>query len=108
MHGKGGLSMDGLDRIAECLDLNLTAADKPKTKRKASRIMASISTDRKRQPENLLFGPEPQTQDHLFGRGADEDGANRQGRTSRIWRPRCLADMPRTPRLRSGWGVVMT
>ena len=29
MHGKGGLSMDGLDRIAECLDLNLTAGDKP-------------------------------------------------------------------------------
>ena len=33
IHGKGGLSMDGLDRIAECLGLNLTtaiAAQKPK------------------------------------------------------------------------------
>jgi transcriptional regulator with XRE-family HTH domain len=29
MHGKGGLSMDGLDRIAECLGLNLTTGDKP-------------------------------------------------------------------------------
>jgi len=32
MHGKGGLSVDGLDRIAECLGLNLTAG-KPRPKK---------------------------------------------------------------------------
>lgn len=29
MHGQGGLSMDGLDRIAECLGLNFTTGEKP-------------------------------------------------------------------------------
>ena len=29
MHKDGGLSMDGLDRIADCLGLNLTTESKP-------------------------------------------------------------------------------
>jgi len=29
MHGKGGLSIDGLDRIADCLGLNLTTENRP-------------------------------------------------------------------------------
>ena len=29
MYGKGGLSMAGLDRIAECLGVNLTTVAKP-------------------------------------------------------------------------------
>ncbi|MCX7429001.1 MAG: hypothetical protein NTW96_25665 [Planctomycetia bacterium] len=33
MHKRGGLSMDGLDLIAECLGLNLTTATKPRTKK---------------------------------------------------------------------------
>lgn len=32
MYGKGGLSVDGLDKIADCLGLNL-AADKPSPKK---------------------------------------------------------------------------
>lgn len=33
MHGKGGLSMDGLDRIADCLGLNLTTEGKPQRRK---------------------------------------------------------------------------
>ena len=33
LHGKGGLSMDGLDRIAECLGLSSTAARTPRAKK---------------------------------------------------------------------------
>ena len=36
MHGKGGLSMDGLDRLAECLGLELVAKP-PARKRKKGR-----------------------------------------------------------------------
>jgi len=32
MHGRGGLSMDGLDLIAECLKVNLTTAKKSRAK----------------------------------------------------------------------------
>ena len=35
MQGKGGLSIDGLDRIADCLGLNLTTEDKPPNVRKS-------------------------------------------------------------------------
>ncbi len=33
LHGKGGLSMDGLDSIADCLGLNLTTVSKPRAKK---------------------------------------------------------------------------
>lgn len=33
MHGKGGLSVDGLDRIADCLGLNITTGSKPRKRK---------------------------------------------------------------------------
>ncbi|MHB1033514.1 MAG: helix-turn-helix domain-containing protein [Pirellulales bacterium] len=33
MSGKGGLSVEGLDKIADCLGLNLTTEQVPKTKK---------------------------------------------------------------------------
>ncbi len=33
MHNKGGLSIDGLDRITECLGLTLAPANKAKSKK---------------------------------------------------------------------------
>lgn len=33
MHGKGGLSMDGLDAIADCLQLSLTSPTTRRTKK---------------------------------------------------------------------------
>jgi DNA-binding phage protein len=33
MHGKGGLSMDGLDRIAECLGVGLTTPAQPRSQK---------------------------------------------------------------------------
>jgi len=33
IHGKGGLSMEGLDSIADCLGLNLTTVSKPRAKK---------------------------------------------------------------------------
>jgi transcriptional regulator with XRE-family HTH domain len=33
MHGKGGLSMEGLDAIADCLSLTLTTAKAPRAKK---------------------------------------------------------------------------
>ena len=33
MHDEGGLSMDGLDRIADCLGLNLSTETKPRKAR---------------------------------------------------------------------------
>ncbi len=35
IHGKGGLSIDGLDRIADCLGLNLTTESKPPSVKKS-------------------------------------------------------------------------
>lgn len=33
VHGKGGLSMEGLDSIADCLGLNLTTVSKPRARK---------------------------------------------------------------------------
>ena len=40
VHKQGGLSMDGLDRIADCLGLNIVAASKPRKSKGCNRRSA--------------------------------------------------------------------
>ena len=106
MGGKGGLSIPILDTLGQYLRLRIVA-DKPQSTRKASRSWQAFPATRLATGESF-FRTLPQTQDHLLGRGADEDSPNDQdarrepggcgnGRTTRQTRKR-----------RPGWVVATT
>ena len=80
----------------------------PRQGKVSKQIMASISSDGNGNRRIFFSGPKPQTQDRLFGQGADEDGPDRTRCMSRTWRPRSFMGTPRTPRPRSGWAAAMT